>query len=86
VRIGFCGCERCLLRGLVFVLLQSNVPRDAGRRRDRPELVDDVAWQEVDVVVAERDARVPNSLSEEQIKLALAKPDRALKRIKNYVK
>jgi hypothetical protein len=48
--------------------------------------VDDVAWQEVDVVVAERDARVPNSLSEEQIKLALAKPDRALKRIKNYVK
>lgn len=51
----------------------------AGGGRYRPELVDDVPGEEVDVVVAERDVRVANPLAEELVELGLVQPDGALR-------
>ena len=51
----------------------------ASCRRDSSELVDDIPWQEVDVVVAERDAGVADTLAVEKVQLAVVYPKGTLK-------
>ena len=51
---------------------------DAGGRRDRPELVDDVPGQVVDVVVAERHLGEPDPLAHQLVQLAVVQPNRTL--------
>ena len=50
------------------------MPRDAGAGRNGLELVDHVARDEVDVVVAEFDAGVANSLPPQLVKLCILYP------------
>lgn len=54
------------------------MPGDAGHSRHRAELVHDVARQEVDVVVAQRDAGVPDSFPPQLVQLGILHPLHAL--------
>lgn len=50
-----------------MVVFQSDVPSNAGHRGNGLELVDDVAWDEIDVIVAEFDFCVPDALATELV-------------------
>ena len=60
------------------VLLEAHVPGDAGDGGDGAELVDDVARDEVDVVVAQLDARVADALATHLVQLRVLRPRDAL--------
>lgn len=51
------------------------MPRDASNSRYSPELVDDVARQEVDVIVVERKVGVPDALSSQLVQLSFFNPN-----------
>lgn len=56
------------------------MPRQAAHRRHRLELVDHVARDEVDVVVAEADAGVADALSPQLVEFGVVHPLHALRR------
>lgn len=59
---------------LAVVLLEPDVPGDGGDGGHRPELVDDVAGQEVDVIVVEVDARIADPVPTQLIQLRVLDP------------
>ena len=65
------------------VLLETNVPRQAAHRRDGLELVYRVARNEVDVVVAKKNARVADSVATHLVQLGVIYPCNTLQRNNN---
>lgn len=63
-----------LLRLLRVVLLEADVPGQAADRRHRLELVDDVPWDEVDVVVTELDMHIANAFPPQLVELGVVHP------------
>lgn len=55
------------LSSFLVILLQADMPRQAAHSRNRLELVDHVAGDEVDVVMAEPDAGVADTLPPELV-------------------
>ena len=50
------------------------MPSYAGTRREGLELMNDVAWDEVDVVVTETDACIADALSSQLVELGILYP------------
>lgn len=59
---------------LGMVLPEADVPRQAAHGRHGLKLVDDVAWDEVDVVVAQLQACVPDALAPQLVQLRIVHP------------
>lgn len=74
VRHGRAGFACFLLLFFRMVLLEADVPRQAAHSRHRLKLVDDVAWDEVDVVIAQLQACVPDSLTPQLVQLRIVYP------------
>lgn len=66
-----------LLAGII--LSQAEVPGYARHRRHRAELMDDVAGQEVDVVVAQLDAGIADAFAPQLVELGVLDPLHALR-------
>lgn len=75
-----CGAEivglllLLLVRVLWVVLFEADVPGEAADGRHRLELVDDVPWDEVNVVVTELDADIANAFSPQLVELGIIHP------------
>lgn len=63
-----------------MVLPQADVPGQAAHRRHRLELVDHIARDEVDVIVAEADAGVADALAPQLVEFGVVHPLHALRR------
>lgn len=61
------------------ILAQPQMPSDTRHCRDRPELVNDVARQEVNVIVIQRNPRVLDAFAFELIELGVFDPLDALR-------
>lgn len=57
-----------------MVLLEADVPRQAAHGRHRLKLVDDVARDEIDVIVAQLQARIPDALAPQLVQLRIVHP------------
>lgn len=55
------------------------MPSNASNCRDRSELMDDVAWKEINVVVVERNSRIFDSFALQLVKLCIFDPLNALR-------
>ena len=64
---------------LMVIVPQPEVPRDASDRRDGAKLVDNVARDKVDIIVAELQSRVLNPVPCQLIQLCFINPLRALR-------
>lgn len=62
-----------------IVIFQSQVPSDARASADGAELMDNVAGNEIDVVVLETNLSVANAISTELVELGLLNPTARLK-------
>lgn len=65
--------------GLWVVLFEADVPGQAADGRHGLELVDDISWDEVNVVVTELDADIANAFPPQLVELGIIHPLDALR-------
>lgn len=62
-----------------IILIETNVPSDAGHGGNRTELMDDVAWKKVNIIIIEWYFGVANSFTMQLIEFSIFNPLNALR-------